>query len=507
MTLPPASLAWLLRHELRLAWRNAGVRYLKTLLVLGGLGWIGYHALVWLQLHYLLDWPGAPSLPPSMFVLSGAVLWFVFVLMVSQAMTRSVSVFFERGDLDLLLASPLVPRHVFVARALGVAISCVGVYAVALVPFAHVGVLIGRPGLLAIYPALAALALLATAIGVTTTIALVRAVGARRARVAAQIVGALVGGLLFLALQSTNLLPRAQGAAWSALLRNATAKGGALEPQSLVWLALDAMLGEPVALLVLIALGGGTFALVVTALARRFLDVTRDASFAPARRARDPAALRFRGALWRVVLTKEWRLLRRDPQLIAQSLLQLLYLLPLVAIWIKDVGPASQLLLPAMLVGAALLASGLAWVTVVAEDAPELVATAPVSLRLLRWLKLAAGVLPVWLLMAPVALFVAFTQPLAALEFTLCIVGATIAAGVIQLSLGRPGKRGDLRRRGRGNLVASAFELLSATTWSALNWVLLAEPDFGAFVLLPALAIPAAAWWLGRDRRGADVFA
>ncbi|HEY3636092.1 MAG TPA: hypothetical protein VGK95_13665, partial [Caldimonas sp.] len=66
---------------------------------------------------------GAPSeMSGAVFVLVGTTLWFLFTLMLSQAITRSVGVFFERGDLDLLLASPIAPRNVFLVRGVGVAI-------------------------------------------------------------------------------------------------------------------------------------------------------------------------------------------------------------------------------------------------------------------------------------------------------------------------------------------------------------------------------------------------
>ena len=158
---------------------------------------------------------GAPSeMSGAVFVLVGATLWFLFTLMLSQAITRSVGVFFERGDLDLLLASPIAPRNVFLVRGVGVAISVVAFYAFALTPFAHAGIVAGDLALLALYPALAALALLATAAGMALTIALVRLLGARRARVTAQVFGALVGAAVFLGLQLGNLVAPARITRW-----------------------------------------------------------------------------------------------------------------------------------------------------------------------------------------------------------------------------------------------------------------------------------------------------
>ena len=149
-----------------------------------------------------------------MFVVLGVGVWFVCTLMLSQAISLSVGVFFERGDLDLLLASPIAPRNVFVVRGLGVAVSVVAVYALLLAPVANVGLVTGEAQLLAIYPALCALGLLVTGLGMALTVALVRLLGARRARVAAQVFGAFVGAGFFVALQLGNFISPGRTAAW-----------------------------------------------------------------------------------------------------------------------------------------------------------------------------------------------------------------------------------------------------------------------------------------------------
>jgi ABC-2 type transport system permease protein len=81
---------------------------------------------------------------------------------------------------------------------------------------------------------------------------------------------------------------------------------------------------------------------------------------------------------------KEWILLRRDPWLVSQSLKQILYLVPpAVLLWRSfesGVGPLN-LLVPVLVMAAGQLAGGLAWLTISGEDAPDLVATAPVPSR------------------------------------------------------------------------------------------------------------------------------
>ncbi|MDQ6638758.1 MAG: hypothetical protein M3Z15_03715, partial [Pseudomonadota bacterium] len=391
MKLVPGSAPWLLRHEMRLVWRGTGVARLRLLIALGGVLWLAYHLAAWMMLGVL---PDSASLPASLFVMFGAGVWFVFTLILAQAINLSVGAFFERGDLDLLLASPLAPSHVFLVRGLGVAIAAVAIYAWLITPFANVGAITGHPRLLAIYPALAALGLLAAATGMALTAVLVRTLGARRARIVAQLLGAGVGAAFFLVLQFNNLVAPERSARWRAALRQLASDGGPLDRDGLIWLPLNAMLGQPTALLALAVAGAGAFAWVVAAMARRFLAGTQEAMTVPLRMRTAPAPARFRGGLWRNVLVKEWRLIGRDPQLIAHTLLQSLYMLPLALVWIRNESPQVALA-PAMVMLAATLASGLTWLTVAAEDAPELLASAPVERGLLRRAKLFAALAPV----------------------------------------------------------------------------------------------------------------
>ena len=77
---------------------------------------------------------------------------------------------------------------------------------------------------------------------------------------------------------------------------------------------------------------------------------------------------------------KEFLLLRRDPWLVSQTLMQLLYLVPPgLMLWrsFADRSTAMVLIAPVLVMAAGQLAGGLAWLTISGEDAADLVATAP----------------------------------------------------------------------------------------------------------------------------------
>src|SRR6185503_16164122 len=93
----------------------------------------------------------------------------------------------------------------------------------------------------------------------------------------------------------------------------------------------------------------------------------------------------FRRASPRAALRrKEWTLLLRDPWLASQTLMQLLYLLPPALMLWRAFGSSSDdlvLLVPVLVMASGQLAGGLAWLAISGEDAPDLVATAPVPAR------------------------------------------------------------------------------------------------------------------------------
>jgi ABC-2 type transport system permease protein len=77
-------------------------------------------------------------------------------------------------------------------------------------------------------------------------------------------------------------------------------------------------------------------------------------------------------------------LLRRDPWLVSQTLMQVLYLLPPALLLWRNFGEergAIVVLVPVFVMAAGQLAGGLAWLAVSGEDAPDLVATAPLPPR------------------------------------------------------------------------------------------------------------------------------
>ncbi|MEY4729897.1 MAG: hypothetical protein RL020_1055, partial [Pseudomonadota bacterium] len=208
----------------------------------------------------------------------------------------------------------------------------------------------------------------------------------------------------------------------------------------------------------------------------------------------------FRTGFVRTLLTKEWKMIARDPQLISQTLLQLLYILPLLFLGFRGDGP-KWFLVPGLVLLVASLAGSLAWITIAAEDAPDLIGSAPVTRNRTQWVKAAAAVLPIFALLIPLSMWWLLSEPWSALILLFCATGAMLSAALVQIWNPRPGKRNDLKARYQKKGISSLIELLSSFGWVAVAASLHSLWQLAPVALLIALASPATAWVIGRAAR------
>ncbi|HZV64549.1 MAG TPA: hypothetical protein VFG03_06540 [Telluria sp.] len=519
MIAPAGSALWLLRHEVKLFLYGAGF---------GGRRGTGkrrsnkLNILVWLAAAALLhgfafaivagvERHGAP--PQQLIMVATGILAAALPMMLSSGLKASVEVLFTRGDLDLLLSSPLPSRSIFTVRLAGITVGIAGVYLFFLSPLAHVGLVLGQFHWLAIYPGVLSMAAVTAALAMLLTLGLVRLLGVRRTRVVAQVLGALSGALLFLVSQlySTTLRGLTDRAAnWLAPL---LAPGAPLGPDSMLWLPGHALLGAPGPLLLLSLASLAAFLLTVHFTHGFFVHGVQQAVSA-VRATQAPAGgmrFDFGRSLARTVMVKEWRLIARDPQLISQVLLQLLYLLPMCALLFVKGPDSLPGLASALAFLCASLTASLAWIIISAEDAPDLLLAAPCSQRTIQRAKLAAVALPPLLVVALPLLWIALRHPLAGMLASLVVTAAVASAALIVLWCGRPSARSDFKVRAKGNFFSNLLETLNAAAWAGFGFLLLSSIDSMARampLLLGAAGAFAAALlmllvaWLARTRAG-----
>jgi ABC-2 type transport system permease protein len=500
---------WFARHESRLAWRDwvalmtAGKSERRRRVAIGIVAFVvGMHVVA----YFVVGGFASAVLDKQMLIAATATILLSWLLMISQAMESMTRAFYARADLDLILASPVAAQQLFAVRISTVALSIAAMALPLAAPFIDMLIFRGGWHWLGAFGVIAAMAASATAVAVALTVALFRAIGPRRTRLAAQVVAAVIGAAFVIGLQVAAILSYGT-LSRSDVLRSKTVAALAPDVGSLAWWPARAAFGDGVALAALLALSLLLLAVVVALVAPRFGDYAMAASGAgasPSSRARRSGGFRVtspQAALRR----KEWLLLRRDPWLASQTLMQMLYLLPpAVLLWrsFEAGGGALNLLVPVLVMAAGQLAGGLAWLTISGEDAPDLVATAPVPPRFVLRAKVEAVLAIIAVIFAPLVAVIAVASPWHAAITTGGVVIAAAAATAIQLWFRTQAKRSQFRRRQISSRVATFAEAFSSIAWAASAAVAAVSLPLAVPPALIALAILGGARLLaprGRD--------
>ncbi len=496
----PGGFGWLLRHELRLALRGTRTRTslftrYAPVLLLATVPTIGGVLLAWAVRD--VGPVSARDLTMIHNFLTLAVAG-LLVLMISTASIAVLRTFHDRHDLDLLLSAPVPPARVLAAKAVGVSVTVAAPFLLFGAPFAVASAVLGHPGWLGGLVMIAVDATFATALALGLIGILFSAIGPRRARTVAQLFAAVMGGTIFLVSQLRNVSP-----AVAHRLARFVAQPW---PSPLDWPA-RAVLGAPVPLLAMVALAA-LAARGSSLYGARHLAASADTTTRVRRIRTGP--VRFRGGLARAIVSKELRLIARDPELITQIGLRLVYLIPLAALVLRGgtgtAGPGIDApgIAAAVTAAAGLLASSLAWIVVCAEDAPDLLAAAPVAPAAVRRAKLvAACVVPVGIAFAAALGLVRHAPGVAAVTLVMGSIAA-LSAALLQAWFGRPQPRAAFRRRQSGSFIVGLGEVLLAAAWSGTTALLARGSPFAVAPALLAGMILAGAVEARRDRDRRD---
>ena len=475
MSAAPASLAWFARHEINLAWREwlammTGGRRTRGVALLIVL------AVVTVLLHlmaygFIAPWVATGIAPdkPTLVLLTGGGLLF-WSVMLSQALESVTRVYYARADLDLILSSPASSQRLFAVRTGAVALSTVALSCILASPLIDMLVVLDGPHWLAAYGVLVAVGALSAAIAVAVTIALFRLVGPKRTRLFAQIIAAIVGAGFIIGIQAAAILYYGSFSRFT-LFQSADVIAAAPGLASLLWLPARAAMGDLLALAAVAALGFGALAAIIAATASSYgRHAISAAGLSHIRSRRRTPAAPFRPMSQRHALRlKEWRLLQRDPWLLSQTLMQILYLVPpALMLWINygDSAGAFVVVVPVLVMAAGQLAGGLAWLAISGEDAHDLVVTAPVSPRSVLLAKIEAVLVIIAMILAPLLLLMAVTSIRMALITAACAALSAGSATAIQLWFRVVAKRSMFRRRQVASRAATLSEAFASIMWA-----------------------------------------
>ncbi len=420
----PGTLSWFARHEARLAWRDwlslmtAGRRRRTRTVVLGFTFYVlCTHGIAWV----LLANPDRDhaNLLPAITV----TLLLTFSLMLSQALESATRLFYARGDLDLILTSPAAVHRLFAVRI--AAMSTTTAFMTLVLLAAPIDVLIFRDGArwAGAYLVTIAMAMDASAIAILLTVLMFRLIGPKRTRTVSQIASAIIGAGFAISVQLAAFASYGPGTRLSSA-RDSAAQLLAHGEASPIWWppapcsaksqcspacsasARSVARRDPAGRATLRPPLAGSLRIAGTATPTR----------------RKPSRFANRTPI-QALRRKEWTLLLRDPWLMSQTLMQLLYLLPPGFLLWRNFyagGDGSAVLVPILIVTAGQLGGGLAWLAVSGEDAPELIATAPVTRSRVLRAKAEAVLGGIAVVFAPFILALALSNPTAPPWSMLC---------------------------------------------------------------------------------------
>ncbi|QPF84436.1 permease [Bradyrhizobium genosp. L] len=502
-----APLSWFARHEFRLAWREwlammTGGRRRRNRAVIGLLIFAAVlhlpaYAVVgrFADLQFPLD-------PSSLIVLTSTI-FLSWALILSQAIESVTRVFYARADLDLIMSSPAKLTNIFSIRIAAIALTVSSMALLLSAPFIDVLAYLGGARWLTGFGVVIAIGLSAAATAIALTVWLFRVIGPARTRLVAQIVSAIIGAGFVIALQVVAVLSYGTLSRF-AFLTSDTAARIAPGPDSLVWWPARAALGQLDVMLLLVAIGLLMLGLVMAVFAPRFADTVASVAANPATTTRGRTRAFHVGSRSQALRRKEFLLLRRDPWLLSQSLMQMLYLVPpALMLWksFSDSSTAIVLITPVIVMAAGQLAGGLAWLTISGEDAADLVATAPLPPARVIRAKIEVVLMAIALVFAPLVIALAFASLGQAAVTAISVIIATASAAAIQLWFRAQAKRSQFRRRQTSSRVATIAEAFCSIGWAATAALALTIPVAAVVSGILTLLTLAAAWKIS-PRRG-----
>lgn len=498
-----ASLGFFARHEIGLFWRDWTTLVLRGQLrrkIVAGLALgifaAGMHIVAWVTVGDAAELLRTD--PQAVYVfLSGCAL-VSFSLMLSQALESVTRAFYARADLDLILTSPAPAARIFTVRFMAVALTSVVMSGLLIAPFLNVLAVLEGPVWLLGYVALLSMSAVATACALIIAVILFRTVGPKRTRSIAQIIAAVIGAGFAIAMQLAAIV-YFDNVSRLSILTAPEVMQALPGPGSLIWIPARAFVGDIAAVVLFAIAGFGFLALSIATFSTRFAGLalsTAGVREISGQNRRQHTGFKPRGVR-QTLRRKELILLARDPWLMSQSLMQMLYLaVPAFLLWRNfgaDIGSVI-VTVPIIVMASGQLAGGLAWLTICGEDAPDLVRTAPMRERDGLRAKIEAVLIAVGLVVLPIIVFLGLVHRQAALATVVCVILSASAATAMQVWFRAQAKRDHFRHRHASSKIATISEAFSSICWAGTALLMAIGDRLWVFSAAMALIVLGFVW-------------
>jgi ABC-2 type transport system permease protein len=183
--------------------------------------------------------------------------------------------------------------------------------------------------------------------------------------------------------------------------------------------------------------------------------------------------------------------------------MQLMYLIPAaVMMWrtFDNGAGLAGLLVPVLVMGAGQLAGGLAWLSISGEDAPDLIASAPVPATRATRAKVEIVLLVISGVFAPLLLPLAIAWWPAAVVAAIGIAIAAASAIAVQLWFRLQARRSQFRRRHVSSRIATFAEAFASIGWAATAGLVIASPAIAILTAVMTSGVLGLAWAISPKR-------
>ena len=451
---------YLLTHEMRINWRALGFS-LRMQIVLGLL-MASYVAFGFWFAATNIEEAIEPTLYWYIMILISSIAMLTFNL--SGAMRSTHNSLYEQADLELLLTSPASPQRVMMAKLAGISMSMLTFNVIFVFPLLIPIALVKNPKLLGLPILVIAIAVFSTCIGLGLTLLVVRILGARAARKAIQILAAVMAASVFIFSQLALHAEEGRKSGFQSLYDWFVDHGiGANGFSSLLG---KAGFGDPLALGVIVGGAAAIFVFTTGALQQRFMNSFQTAGNygSPRKNKNQNIAQHFKSNFGWVIVKKELLLMTRDPALIFNLLLQLIFLIPLILGFAKITSlfmviPGAAFL---SVFGSGKLIGDITGIAITGEDTPDLLVVAPRTAKQILRLKLLAVLIMGGPLMLIIPLLLVFKSPSAALIALVFTVLAGMITAAIELKFSKSTTRRKFSGRKAGSTLANLLNLFAS---------------------------------------------
>ncbi len=488
----PGTAIWLMHHHIRTRLRGKPtqswvLKLVRNLLLLGMLAF-GCLTLGGNIAKALVVLDGDYTYEP--YVLKAGVILASFIIsLLGSSIMSSYSMFTDRDDLDLLLASPLPPQRILLSRMLQSAYGAFfSAFLMGTIAFGYSIVTVDIRFLL-IYPVLMSFMLLDLAISFAIARFLLKQFGLRKGRTIAMVIGFATLILGVLSFQVNSMVGSRSG---DTLLGNIFGPAFNDHMSAILMPIGHLAFGQWPQTLVLSLVAVSAFFGIGAYFWSRFAG---DAAYM-AGQAQHVAVsgkaikLRFRHGLILTSVIKEWRSMLRDPFVLVQIATPLVSLIPMgLAVWGIQ---STQSRFPPEIINAILgflviqfgggIAGTLAWTAASIEEAGDLLLSSPAEGAKLFWSKALATAIPSFLFLLVAMCIIALTNPISALlGLGVGSLGLT-CVGAVEFLRPRPARRAKMTQRPDRSIVSIIMGMVFSLIWAGATALVILGLGFWSLI-------------------------